>query len=44
MRAVDEHGHEVPQDEVGEIVIRGQDVMTGYWRRPEETATALLDG
>ena len=43
MRAVDEHGHEVPQDEVGEIVIRGQDVMTGagagLGRRPPRSRT-----
>jgi long-chain acyl-CoA synthetase len=44
MRVVDTEGREVPQGEVGEIVIRGHNVMKGYWRRPEETATAILDG
>jgi long-chain acyl-CoA synthetase len=44
MRVVDEHGREVPRGEVGEIVIRGHNVMKGYWRRPEETAAAIPDG
>jgi long-chain acyl-CoA synthetase len=44
MRVVDEQGNEVPQGEVGEIAIRGHNVMKGYWRRPEETAKAIPDG
>src|SRR6266702_2730191 len=44
MRVVDNADHEVPQGEVGEIVIRGPNVMKGYWRRPEETAGAIRDG
>ena len=36
--------HEVPQGEVGEIVIRGPNVMKGYWHRPEATAEAIRDG
>jgi len=44
MRVVDEQGAEVPQGEVGEIAIRGHNVMKGYWRRPEETARAIPDG
>ena len=44
MRVIDEQGVEVPQGEVGEITIRGHNVMKGYWRRPEETARAIPDG
>jgi long-chain acyl-CoA synthetase len=44
MRLVDESGSEVPQGDVGEIVIRGHNVMKGYWRRPEETAAAIRGG
>jgi acyl-CoA synthetase (AMP-forming)/AMP-acid ligase II len=44
MRVVDGDGHEVPQGEVGEIVIRGPNVMKGYWHRPEATAEAIRDG
>jgi long-chain acyl-CoA synthetase len=41
MRVVDAEGAEVAQGEVGEIVIRGHNVMKGYWRRPEATAEAI---
>src|SRR5499427_9408844 len=41
MRVVDGDGSEVPAGEVGEIVIRGHNVMKGYWRRPEATAEAI---
>ncbi len=44
MRVVDPEDGEVPQGEVGEIVIRGPNVMKGYWHRPEATAEALRDG
>jgi len=44
MRVVDAEGQEVPQGDVGEIVIRGHNVMKGYWRKPEETAKAIPDG
>jgi long-chain acyl-CoA synthetase len=44
MRVVDEHGDDVPRGEVGEIAIRGQNVMKGYWRRADATAGAIPDG
>jgi long-chain acyl-CoA synthetase len=44
MRVVDNSDHEVPQGEVGEIVIRGPNVMKGYWHRPDATAEAIRDG
>ncbi|QDQ19895.1 acyl-CoA synthetase [Corynebacterium glutamicum] len=37
-------GEEVPTGEAGEVLIRGPHVMTGYWNRPEDTASALQNG
>lgn len=39
----DEDGKDLPVDEVGEICIRGPQVMAGYWNRPEETAKVMTD-
>jgi long-chain acyl-CoA synthetase len=44
MRVVGDDGNAVPAGEVGEIAIRGHNVMKGYWQRPEETAAAIPDG
>jgi long-chain acyl-CoA synthetase len=44
MRVVSDSGDPVPQGEVGEIVIRGHNLMTGYWGKPEATAEAIPDG
>jgi long-chain acyl-CoA synthetase len=43
MRVVDDDGGEVAQGGVGEIAIRGHNVMKGYWNRPDATAE-VLDG
>src|SRR5690606_22879104 len=39
-----ETGEDVPVGEPGELLIRGPQVMKGYWHKPEETAQALRDG
>jgi long-chain acyl-CoA synthetase len=44
MRVLDDDGNEVGTDEPGEIAIRGENVMKGYWGRPEATAEAIPDG
>jgi long-chain acyl-CoA synthetase len=44
MRVVDAEGRDLPGGEVGEIVIRGHNVMKGYWGRPEATAESITDG
>lgn len=37
-------GEELPQGQVGELAVKGPQVMLGYWNRPEETAATLRDG
>jgi long-chain acyl-CoA synthetase len=44
MKVVDEDDNEVAQGEVGEIVIRGHNIMKGYWERPEATEEAMRGG
>jgi long-chain acyl-CoA synthetase len=44
VRVVDDEDRPVPAGERGEVVIRGHNIMKGYYRRPEETAAALKGG
>lgn len=44
VRIVDTDDKPVAFGTVGEIVVRGDNVMMGYWERPEETARAVIDG
>ncbi|PEB81438.1 long-chain fatty acid--CoA ligase [Bacillus cereus] len=39
-----ETGEALPPGEIGEIVVKGPQIMKGYWNKPEETATVLQDG
>jgi long-chain acyl-CoA synthetase len=44
LRIVDAEGREVPRGTVGEVAVRGPNVMQGYWNKPEQTAAAVRDG
>ena len=44
MKVVDDEGGDLPAGEPGEIVIRGENLMRGYWNRPEATEEAIVDG
>lgn len=44
VRVLDTQGREVARGEIGEVVVRGPNVMQGYWNKPEQTADVLKDG
>jgi acyl-CoA synthetase (AMP-forming)/AMP-acid ligase II len=44
IRIVDENGNEVPQGTIGEVAVKGSQLMTGYWHHEEATAKTLKDG
>ncbi|ALC91932.1 long-chain fatty acid--CoA ligase [Bacillus sp. FJAT-18017] len=43
-RVVNELGEDLPPGQVGELIVRGPNVMKGYYKMPEETAAAIKDG
>lgn len=43
-KVVDDNGVEVPKGEDGELIVRGPNVMKGYYKMPEETAQVIRDG
>jgi long-chain acyl-CoA synthetase len=44
LKIVDENGKELPQGQKGEICVKGENVMLGYWKNPEATASTIKDG
>ncbi|OPY84138.1 MAG: Long-chain-fatty-acid--CoA ligase [Smithella sp. PtaU1.Bin162] len=44
IRIVDENGHEVPRGEVGELIVRGENVMKGYYKDDAATASVIKNG
>lgn len=44
LKICDENGNEVPMGQQGEIVVKGENVMAGYWKNPESTAETVKDG
>jgi long-chain acyl-CoA synthetase len=44
VRILDPEGHEMAVGEIGEVVVRGPNVMMGYWNKPEQTADVLKNG
>jgi long-chain acyl-CoA synthetase len=44
IKIVDDNGNELPQGQKGEICVKGENVMLGYWKNPEATASTLKGG
>ena len=44
LKICDDKGNELPLGEMGEIVVKGENVMAGYWKNPKSTAETVRDG
>jgi long-chain acyl-CoA synthetase len=44
MRVVDERGNEAPVGNTGQLLVRGHNVVKGYWNQPDATAAAIVEG
>ena len=44
LKICDDNGNELPIGEKGEIVVRGENVMVGYWKNPKATSETVIDG
>ena len=44
LKICDDEGNELPHGEKGEIVIKGENVMAGYWKNPDSTSKTIIDG
>lgn len=44
LKICDSEGKELPVGEMGEIVVKGENVMAGYWKNPESTAETVRNG
>ncbi len=44
VRVVDANGHDVPKGEIGELWVKGPNVVKGYWNKPQATAASFTEG
>jgi long-chain acyl-CoA synthetase len=44
VRVVDDHDHQLPAGEIGEVIVKSEVTMSGYWGNPEASAKALKGG
>ncbi|MRS04952.1 long-chain fatty acid--CoA ligase, partial [bacterium] len=44
VKIVDDNGQELPSNAIGELIIKGDHIMKGYWKSPELTASTIRDG
>lgn len=44
LKICDDNGNELPLGQMGEIVVKGENVMAGYWKNPESTAETIRNG